>query len=160
MTLTRLDPKRGVAARRRRVLLALLSLLALAVGMFVMTSMNSTHPHEVVAASAGSHSSARSVATHPHGEAPAVPVSRSASALLSLQGSPGPQCDTVCELSCAIAGAACVLIVIAVAVSLFAISRGLALVDLEHRIVAVPMSSITTVRAHGPSLVALSVSRT
>lgn len=160
MTLTRLDPNRVVAMRRRRILLAVLSLLALAVGMFAMTSMNSAHRPEVVATSVGSQSDAHPLATHAHIE-PSIPlVTAAASATVSLQSSPGPQCDTVCELGCAIAGAACVLVVIAVAVSLFALSRGLALIDLVHRIVAVALSSITSVRAHGPSLVALSVSRT
>lgn len=160
MTLTRLDPNRVAAMRRRRILLSMLSLLALAVGMFVMTSMNSTHPHEVVAASVGSQSNAHPVVTHAHIAPPILLVAPAASAPVSLQSSPGPQCDTVCELSCAIAGAACVLVVIAAAVSLFAVSRGLALGDLVQRFVPVAISSITSVRAHGPSLVALSVSRT
>ncbi len=160
MTLTRLDPNRVVAMRRHRILLAIVSLMALVVGMFVMTSMNSAHPHESVPTAVGSQPNAHSVATQPHIDPPIVPVSPAASAPGSLQSSPGPQCDTVCELSCAIAGAACVLVAIAVAVSLFAVSRALALVDLVQRIAPVAIPSITSVRAHGPSLVALSISRT
>lgn len=151
------DPSRAARARARRVVVTMLSLLALALGMFVMTSMSTAHAHDSVAASsAGTHSGGHQFEVHPV----AGPLAGVGSEQAALSSTPAQQCDSVCELSCALAGAACVLVVIAVAVSLLAIHRGLALLDVAQRGAPVVLFSAARTLVQAPSLLALSISRT
>jgi hypothetical protein len=162
MTLTHEhDLKRSAGARSRCVLISILSLLALVLGMFVMTSMGPAHAHSVHAASA----SAENVS---HNGVPALTAMAAVSTSVHMDvtphapahGGPAHECDSACELGCALAGSACVLLMAAVAASSFVISRGLSPLGMIQGSVVVSSASGNTRALYGPSLIALSINRT